>query len=332
MAQGNVVTPFLETRSFVHEASEVFSSETPAPIARSPFVSVYELEGFSQFLDPEQEAYSTLVQELYDHEFDEALFELMVAARGVHDEHLLATPQSVEGERLLNQHFNQLIREAEATVDAFGREFGGRDISTLNEGEIEGFAERYSPSSAVSPEFEEFLGKWAKKLARATRFVKKAGKFAMKLGLGPILNKIKALVRPLLNNVLQKAIGHLPASVQPAAQQLAERITESRGRRPQPLLRTRPGGARSLTLLAARRRPRPAPEEPASPVQAPPGRRSRRYSRSSISNCASVHGVGRSDMEFLEAARVRTDAQRPASPVYSDLIRRASASSTSCRI
>ena len=45
MAQGNVATPFLDTRSFVREESEVFASEAPAPALESPFVSVYELEG-----------------------------------------------------------------------------------------------------------------------------------------------------------------------------------------------------------------------------------------------------------------------------------------------
>jgi V8-like Glu-specific endopeptidase len=51
MAQGNVVTPFLDMRSFVREESEVFASEAPAPALESPFVSVYELE--SPFLDRE---------------------------------------------------------------------------------------------------------------------------------------------------------------------------------------------------------------------------------------------------------------------------------------
>jgi hypothetical protein len=40
---------------------------------------------------------------------------------------------------------------------------------------------------------------------------------AKKAGLGPILHKIKALVKPLLDKVLQKAIGNLPESVPPAA-------------------------------------------------------------------------------------------------------------------
>ena len=91
----------------------------------------------------------------------------------------MSSPQSVEGERLLNQHFNQLIREAESTVDAFGREFGSRDISTLAEGELEAFADRYTPTTSLSPEFEDFLGKWAKKLAKGvTKLAKKAGQVA----------------------------------------------------------------------------------------------------------------------------------------------------------
>jgi hypothetical protein len=71
MAQGNVATPFLDTHSFVREESEIFASEAPAPALESPFVSVYELEGQPALFTPELEAYSTLVQELYDLEFDE---------------------------------------------------------------------------------------------------------------------------------------------------------------------------------------------------------------------------------------------------------------------
>ena len=217
MAEGIVVTPFLDVRSFVREDSEVFASEEPAPALESPFVSVYEMGGETPMLTPEQETYSTLVQELYDSEFDEALFELMVSARGLHEEHFVSGGQRVEGERILNQHFNQLIREAESAVDAFGREFGSRDVTALREDELEAFAERYASATPVTPEFEAFLGKWVKKVAKGvTKLAKKAGTIAAKIGLGPILNKIKALVRPLLDKVLQTAIGRLPESVRPA--------------------------------------------------------------------------------------------------------------------
>src|SRR5687768_17173852 len=100
MAQGNVATPFLEMRSFMRDEPELFASEMPAPALNSPFVSVYELNGHTEFLDPAQEAYSTLVQDLYDEEFDEALFELMVEARGLHQEHMVSNSQSVEAERV----------------------------------------------------------------------------------------------------------------------------------------------------------------------------------------------------------------------------------------
>src|SRR4029077_10481431 len=80
------------------------------------------------------------------------------------------------------------------------------------------------PGGSLSPEFENFFGKWKKKLAGVVKKVAKFAGKAVKLGLGPVLNKIKALVKPLLNKVLQMAIGKLPEAVRPAAQQLAEKI------------------------------------------------------------------------------------------------------------
>ncbi len=57
----------------------------------SPFLSVYEAdEGESQADQPLREAYATLVNDLYDEEFDEALFELLTSARTIHEDHLTA--------------------------------------------------------------------------------------------------------------------------------------------------------------------------------------------------------------------------------------------------
>jgi hypothetical protein len=296
MAEGNVAAPFLELRSFVREDSEIFPSELPTAALSSPFVSVYELDGQTELVDPEQEAYSTLVQELYDEEFDEALFELMVEARGVHEEHLSSNAQSVEGERLLNQHFTQLIREAEATVSAFEREFGSRDAGTLGESELEAFAERYSPATSLGPEFENFLGKWKNKIVG---LAKTAGKFAMKLGLGPILNKLKGLIRPLLNKVLQMAIGKLPEAVRPAAEQLADRIFK---RTP----KTAPADA--------------TPQD-GSAVQAPAGADVTEIQQELDQQLANLFFAS-DEMELeLEVARVRNDDRSAMVPVYADLDR-----------
>jgi hypothetical protein len=301
MAEGNVATPFLEMRSFVREDSEVFLSETLAPTFNSPFVSVYELEGRAEFLDPQEEAYSTLVQDLYDEEFDEALFELMVQARGVHEEHMLSTAHTVEGERLLNQHFSQLIREAEATVSAFERQFGSRDAATLGEAELEAFAEGYSPSTTLTPEFEEFLGKWKKKLVG---LAKKAGKFAKKLGLDRILAQVKKLIGPLLNKVLQMAIGKLPEELQPAAEQLADKIFKR--------VPKKPADDAAATDAAA-------VSDPAAMAQAAAGPDVTGIQQELDHQLANLFLVSDEAELELEVARLRNDERQPAAPVYSDL-------------
>ena len=306
MPQGNVVTPFLEMRSFLREESEVLPSETPA--AASPFISVYELEGQTEFLNPEQEAYSTLVQELYDQEFDEALFELITDARGLHEERMVSSAAGEEGDRLLNQHFTQLVREAEAAVSAFEREFGSREAGSLSDGEVDAFAERYAPTTSLRPEFEEFLGKWAKKLAKGVKgLAKKAGSLALKVGLGPVLNKIKALVKPLLEKVLQKAIGRLPEALRPAAQQLADRIT---GRR-----RENTGGSPGSAAPNADA----AVPDAASAVQAPAGDSVTEIQQEFDQQLANLFMASEEVEMELEVARALSDARQQTVPVYPDL-------------
>jgi hypothetical protein len=227
MAAGHASTPFLDFKSFVAEEAEAPQAEFRSPpAARSPFVSVYELtEGESAFDEPVREAYSTLVDELYDEEFDEALFELLTDARSLHQDHLASGHSQSEADRLVTQRFSQLARESEAMVDAMAREFGPREETGIVEREIETFFEQYSPSVQVDPAFENFFGKLAKKIGKAVKNVAgKAWQGIKKLGLGPILNQLKALITPLLDRVLQKAIGKLPEAVQPAAQKLAEKL------------------------------------------------------------------------------------------------------------
>jgi hypothetical protein len=309
MSEGNVATPFLEMRSFVREESEVFASERATPALGSPFLTVYEIDGQASYADPQQEAYASLVQEMYDQEFDEALFELMTEARGLHEEQLVSTGASVEGERLLQQHFNQLIREAEAAVSAFEREFGARETASLTEGEIDAFAEGYTPGGSLNPEFENFFGKWKKKLAgvvkKATKFAGKAASFAAKIGLGPVLNKIKALVKPLLNKVLQMAIGKLPEAVRPAAEKLAEKIFGTRAKTAD--------GAAAATGDAAQAADAPSAAQP--PVEPSVTEIQEEFDQQLVNLFLASDEV---ELE-LEVARARNDERRPASPVFSDL-------------
>src|SRR5687767_116862 len=146
--------PFLDAPSFAREEQEAAAPPPPSPppSAWSPFLSVYEAE---EREDPSggdmREAYATLVNELDDEEFDEALFELLTDARNLHQDHLASGHSSNEAERLVTQHFSQLAQESAAMVDATAREFGSRNPTGMVESEIESFVERYSPSVQVDP-------------------------------------------------------------------------------------------------------------------------------------------------------------------------------------
>lgn len=226
--------PFLDVRSFVTEegSREVLERETSVP-ASSPFLSLYESEEGCGLANPEAEEYVAFLNELYDEEFDEALSALVNEAAAIYETqfpHEQEDPQTIgyQAERLLNQHLAPLAAEAESMFEALAREFGQRDPNTLGEDEIETIVDRYRPSTELAPNFEEFFGKLkkiVKKVAKkAVGLAKKGISAAAKLGLGPILKKLKALIKPLLKRVMQTAIGKLPSQLQPIARKLAERL------------------------------------------------------------------------------------------------------------
>ena len=174
MANGNSYTPFVDMPSFVREEGEVPVSPPSGGAPWSPFLSVYEqIEGEAPFEDPVREAYVSVVQELYDEEFDESLFELLTDARNLHSDHLGSGHSQEDADRIVAQHFSDLIRESESMIDTMAREFGSRDDGLVQQ-EIESFAERYAPPSTLEPAFEEFLGKLLKKVTKGVKAV--AGK------------------------------------------------------------------------------------------------------------------------------------------------------------
>jgi hypothetical protein len=219
----NLTAPFLEVRSFQALETEVYEVEPQA--LSSPFRTVYEVEGFSEVGDPEAEAYMSFLNELYEQEMDEALYELMDEARGMHEESY--SPNSAfESERMLEQHFAPLQQESERMLESMAQHFANRDPSSLSEAELEVF-EAYQATAYLTPAQEDFFGSLKKLAKKAVKgyvgLAKKGLQFAAKLGLGPILKKLLVLVKPLLKRVLQMAIGKLPVNLQPIAQKLAEK-------------------------------------------------------------------------------------------------------------
>lgn len=219
--------PFLDTTSFnVADVVTPALAIRPSMPARSPFLSVYESnEGEAAYADPVRAAFASLVNELHDEEFDEALHELQCCARAMHDGQLAAGKPRGEADRLVAQHFSQLIEASEAAVDSMAREFVPREQGGIVDHEIDSFVEGYTPPAPLDPEFEQFFGGWLKKLGRAAKAAAgKAWQGLKVIGLGPIFNQIKRVIRPLLKRVLEWAIGKLPVPLQPAAQRLAQKL------------------------------------------------------------------------------------------------------------
>ncbi|AYK14180.1 MAG: hypothetical protein ACOX7X_09700 [Methanosarcina flavescens] len=224
--------PFLNISSFAVEevTQEIFETSTPPS---TPFLSLYESEETGGVIDPETEEYVQFLNELYDEEFDEALYGLVSEAASLYEvrfthENGDSRIIGYEAERFLNQHFAPLITESEAMLGSLETELSQRDIKSLSEYEIGEIVDRYKPSIELTPNFENFLGrlkKAVKKVAgKAVDLAKKGISAAAKLGIGPILNKLKALIKPLLKRVVQTAIGKLPVQLQPMAKKLAERL------------------------------------------------------------------------------------------------------------
>jgi hypothetical protein len=220
--------PFLDLSSFSVEEAPPSPRESPqagAP-ARSPFLSVYEhLDRETAHADPVREAYATLMNELHDEEFDEALFELQCSARAMHDTQLAAGRPRAEADRVVTQYFAPLVRESAAMVDAMAREFAPRERAGIVEQEVDAFVEGYVPPTALAPEFEHLFGKIGGFLKKT---VKKAASAAWRgikaVGLGAVLGRIKGAFKAVLERVIARGIGKLPSNLQPVARRLASKL------------------------------------------------------------------------------------------------------------
>lgn len=224
--------PFLDVSSFAVEEVSRDVLETASPPS-TPFLSLYESEESGYLIDPETEEYVQFLNELYDNEFDRSLSALASEAAALYESRFMhehGDPRIVgyEAERLLNQHFSPLVNAAEAMIESLATEYSQQDINTLTENETGEVIDRYQPSTGLSPSFEDFFGKlkkaFKKVAGKAINLAKKGISAAATLGLGPILNKLKTFVKPLLKRVIQSAIGKLPASLQPFAKKLSERL------------------------------------------------------------------------------------------------------------
>ncbi len=232
----NLETPFLQTFTAVSEGAIVAEEQLPVVSSwyetETPFSEVREtLEGYG----PEAEDLAELLAELEHEGFNDAVNRLVSEASELYQEQFLgesgvfSVRASVEPEQLLEGHFEPLAREAEKLLDQMAQEMERYDVAAMSEAEVDTLLNRYEgPMGQLPPNheyfMENFLGKLKKLAKGALRIAKKVGGAVGKLALGPILQKLRGLVRPLLKQVLKVALNKLPPSLRPIAQQLANRI------------------------------------------------------------------------------------------------------------
>jgi hypothetical protein len=228
--------PSTTTTKFVGEESEVVEGQVPySNISQldSPFRSVYELADEEGTIDPEAEEMMEFLNELYDEEFDEAVYELISEANELYQDRFESEygdplVQKMQAARMLEQHFAPLVTEAELFLDTMANEFGQRNPSSFDEAEIESFIDRYEPQNSLAPSFENFWGGLKNKLkgaiSKGIGLAKQGIKLAGQLGLKPFFDKAKQLIDPLIKKVVQYGINKLPPALRPVADQFAKRF------------------------------------------------------------------------------------------------------------
>lgn len=187
-----------------------------------------------QEVDLEAEAFEALRAEFEDEDFTEALEALAneIAAR-----HLTAVGgwgQQAEAMHLADTEAESWMGAVAARADHLFAEleahFGNRPVESLGPGEIEsvaGFAGTQQESFGTPLDSQElFFGSLIKKVGQVVsgvgKLVKKGVQAVGKvLPLGKLFSILKKLVGPLLEKVLRKAIGKLPAALRPIASKLA---------------------------------------------------------------------------------------------------------------
>ncbi len=214
----------------------------------TPFVSYYEVgQGEETGYDPQRAFYAELLSELHDETFEDAIHELVQETAALYETRMTEeygdpSAQRMAAERMARDYLAPLARDAEELVDRMAQGVGEHDIATMTEDELDTMMEQYEPQRAdLSPAFENFLkGLWkkAKKAVKgvasavkkgvtgAVKLAKKGVVLASKVALAPtmfVFNKLKKLIRPLIERVLKIAMGKIPAPLQPAARMLAKK-------------------------------------------------------------------------------------------------------------
>lgn len=201
-------------------------------LMESPFLSETEMGLSSEAPDGNAEALTELFAELHDQEFDTAVQNLMgeastLTATEFESESVESRSLEARLERRLDDYFYPLLRRSEEMLEGMADSLAPADPFSMSEAELNEALERGSMGPSMqSPAFEMFLKRLKKKVMgvvkKGVSLAKKGIGAVAKMGVGPVLKKLKTLIKPLLKKVAQMAMNKLPASYRPLVQSVAQ--------------------------------------------------------------------------------------------------------------
>ncbi|WP_435293324.1 hypothetical protein [Streptosporangium sp. G11] len=191
-------------------------------------------------LDRAEEAAAELLDTLQDEDFADALEHLVdeVAARHLVEQGAWsAAPAEADSRAALEEWLAPLAAASERAIDGLSESLSAVDLHAMTNSDLETFLASAGEAPLLGSEgFDEFLGglaRKAKKLIKGAVAVARKGAAAVGrvLPVGLLLNKLKALVRPLLRRVLTAALNKLPPVTRPIARTLAAKLGLDEGAR-----------------------------------------------------------------------------------------------------
>ncbi|QNJ92386.1 hypothetical protein HZU40_30265 [Mycolicibacterium fluoranthenivorans] len=211
-----------------NEHTTAYASELSSPFS--------EAAAFESDRELETHAVEALMADFADDGFSEALEALTQEASARHA--AAATNQWSSDATLpavaateIQQWLETVAEEADQRLAALAEHYGQRTIDSLSETELEQFGGEAMLGEARSPfdSQQGFVGaliRKVKKVARGVANIAKKGLSAIGrfLPIGKLMDAVRRLIRPLLRQVLGRAIGKLPIPMQPPARKLAQRL------------------------------------------------------------------------------------------------------------
>jgi histone H3/H4 len=202
--------------------------ERELPQLQTPFLAGYASESGATT----DRQVGELLDQLADEDFADTVAGLVDEAATQHlvDQGAWTAPPTTAESRLsLEAWIEPLAAASERAIDQLSERVGGIDPLAIGGQELGELLDSVTPEQLGIEGFDNFLGGLLKKVKKAVGgavdLVKKGvavvGKF---MPINLLLNKLKGLVRPLLNRVLRAALNLLPASVRPVAQVLAKKL------------------------------------------------------------------------------------------------------------